>query len=56
MGPVEKGLLLVKGEEYCVGDEYWVEEGGRVSQERVRRQDCRTIEKEAGASGSWVDV
>lgn len=27
-------------------------DGGRVSQERVRRQDCRTREKEMGASGS----
>jgi hypothetical protein len=50
---VEKGLL-VKGE--AVGEVYCVEEGGRVSQERVRRQDCRTMEKEAGASGSWVEV
>ena len=52
VGPVEKGLC-VKGE---VGEVYCVEEGGRVSQERVRRQDCRTMEKEAGPSGSWVEV
>lgn len=50
---MEKGLL-VKGE--AVGEVCCVEEGGRVSQERVRRQDCRTMEKEAGASGSWVEV
>jgi hypothetical protein len=52
-GPEEKGLLR-KGE---VGEEVnCVEEGGRVSQERVRRQDWRIMEKEVGASGSWVDV
>jgi hypothetical protein len=51
--PEEKGLLM-KGE---VGEEVnCVEDGGKVSQERVRRQDCRIIEKEVGASGSWVEV
>jgi hypothetical protein len=52
-GPVENGLLM-KGD---VGEEVnCVDEGGRVSHERVRRQDCRMIEKEVGASGSWVEV
>ena len=52
-GPEEKGLLM-KGE---VGEEVnWVEDGGRVSHERVRRQDCRIMEKEVGASGSCVEV
>lgn len=32
------------------------EDGGRVSQERVRRQDWRIIEKEVGCRGSCVDV
>ena len=32
------------------------EDGGRVSHERVRRQDWRTSEKEVGWRGSWVDV
>ena len=53
VGPVEKGLLI-KGEE--VGEANWLEEGGKVSQERVRRQDCRTMEKDAGARGSCVEV
>jgi hypothetical protein len=40
-----------------VGEEVnCVEEGGRVSQERVRRQDCRIMENDVGARGSWVDV
>lgn len=53
MGPEEKGLLM-KGEER---DEVnWLEDGGRVSQERVRRQDWRTMEKELGARGSCVEV
>jgi hypothetical protein len=48
-GPVEKGLFM-KGD---VGEEVnCVEDGGRVSQERVRRQDCRIMEKEVGARGS----
>ena len=52
-GPVEKGLFM-KGD---VGEEVnCVEGGGRVSQERVRRQDCRIMEKEVGARGSWVEV
>lgn len=52
-GPHEKGLLI-KGE---VGEEVnWLEEGGRVSHERVRRQDWRIMEKEVGARGSWVEV
>jgi len=29
---------------------------GRVSRERVRRQEARTKEKEAAVVGSWVDV
>ena len=29
---------------------------GSVSSESVRKQDARTMEKEAGATGSWVDV
>lgn len=52
-GPEQKGLLM-RGE---VGEEVnCVEDGGRVSHERVRRQDWRIIEKEMGASGSWVEV
>jgi hypothetical protein len=52
-GPEEKGLL-VKGE---VGDDIdWYEDGGRVSQERVRKHDCRIMEKEEGESGSCVEV
>jgi hypothetical protein len=52
-GPGEKGLFM-KGD---VGkDVNWLEDGGRVSQERVRRQDWRIMEKEVGASGSWVEV
>jgi hypothetical protein len=52
-GPVEKGLFI-KGD---VGEEMnCVEEGGRVSQESVRRQDWRIMEKEVGARGSWVEV
>lgn len=50
---MEKGLLI-KGEE--MGEVYCVEDGGSVSHERVRRQDCRMIEKDAGAKGSWVEV
>lgn len=30
--------------------------GGRVSQERVRRQLARSIEKDAEDMGSWDDV
>lgn len=58
MGPpeevpvVEKGLF-VEGE---VGEEVnWEDEGGRVSQERVRRQDWRIMEKDFGSRGSWVE-
>jgi hypothetical protein len=52
-GPEEKGLLM-RGE---VGEEVnCAEDGGRVSHERVRRQDWRIMEKEVGASGSWVEV
>jgi hypothetical protein len=52
-GPEEKGLLI-KGE---VGEEVnWLEDGGRVSHESVRRQDCRIMENEVGARGSWVEV
>lgn len=29
---------------------------GRVSKERVRRQEARTIEKVEGVRGSWVEV
>jgi hypothetical protein len=51
---LEENGLLRKGE---VGEDVnWFEDGGRVSQERVRRQDCRIIEKDVGASGSWVEV
>ncbi len=32
------------------------EDGGRVSRDRVRRQDWRIAEKEAGERGSWVVV
>lgn len=40
-----------------VGDELedWLE-GGRVSHERVRRQDCRMIEKDVEERGSWEEV
>jgi len=53
-GPEEKGLF-VRGE---VGEEVvnCVDDGGRVSHERVRRQDCRIMEKDVGARGSWVEV
>lgn len=37
-------------------DEDCVEDGGRVSQDRVRRQDCRIRENDVGPSGSWVEV
>lgn len=37
-------------------DEDCAEDGGRVSQDRVRRQDCRIREKEVGPSGSCVEV
>ena len=53
VGPEEK--VLMKGEEGAE-EVYCVEEGGRVSHVRVRRQDWRIIEKEVGARGSWVDV
>lgn len=40
-----------------VGEEVGcVDEGGKVSHERVRRQDCRMIENEAGVRGSCVEV
>lgn len=57
MGPPEEvaeGVLVCRpvGE---VGEEGELD-GGRVSQESVRRQDCRIMEKERGWSGSWVDV
>lgn len=29
---------------------------GRVSKERARRQEARTIEKELAMRGSWVEV
>jgi hypothetical protein len=29
---------------------------GSVSSDRVRRHEARTMEKEVGATGSWVDV
>jgi hypothetical protein len=51
-GPEENGLPG-KGE---VGEDVWDEDGGRVSQERVRRQDWRIMEKEVGETGSCVDV
>jgi hypothetical protein len=59
MGPPEGMEMLFEKEEWKgdVGEEVcWMLEGGRVSQERVRRQDCRRIEKEDAWSGSWVDV
>jgi len=52
-GPVENGLFI-NGD---VGEEVnCVEEGGRVSHERVRRHDWRIMEKDVGARGSWVEV
>ena len=53
-GPLENGLFM-KGD---VGLEVmdWLVFGGRVSHERVRRQDCRIMEKDVGARGSWVEV
>jgi len=50
IGPEEKELLM-KGEEGAE-DVYWVELGGRVSQVRVRKQDCRMMENEVGDKGS----
>jgi hypothetical protein len=47
--PVEKGLLRKGDGEDGVN---WLEDGGSVSQESVRRQDCRISEKDAGTSGS----
>jgi hypothetical protein len=44
------------------GDATGVEEAlevlplGRVSRERVRRQEARTMEKEVALTGSWVEV
>lgn len=32
------------------------DDGGRVSQESVRRHEFRTRENELGAKGSWVEV
>jgi len=42
--------------EVGVDDIGWLLLGGKVSQERVRRHDCRIIENEVGWSGSWVEV
>lgn len=51
-GRVENGLLM-NGEVGEVGDAVVCEdEGGRVSQERVRRHDCRIMLKDVGVSGS----
>jgi len=50
----EKGLDVNEGEMLGALDMF--DEGGRVSQESVRRHDCRTMEKEVGASGSCVEV
>jgi hypothetical protein len=50
-GPEEKGLLR-KGE---VGEEVGAEDGGSVSKDSVRRQDCRIVENELGDRGSWVE-
>jgi hypothetical protein len=48
-GPPEKRLLF-RGE---VGEfAYCVEEGGRFSHERVRKQDWRIIENDVGTRGS----
>lgn len=61
MGPPEAldeeepdGNWLENGE---VGDRVCCEwEGGMVSQARVRRQDCRMMEKEVGDAGSCCEV
>ena len=45
----DNGLVGVEGEG-------WLPLGGNVSQERVRKQDCRIMEKELGWRGSWVEV
>jgi len=55
--PIPAGLeeteLFSKGE---VGEDVnWVEDGGRVSHERVRRQDWRIMEND-DPKGSWVEV
>ena len=52
MGPPEVAL----GESGEEGAEEDCVVGGRVSQERVRRQDCRIREKEVGSRGSCVEV
>jgi hypothetical protein len=50
LGELEKGF----GDEGA--EENWLALGGNVSHERVRRQDCRIMEKEDGERGSWVEV
>jgi len=60
MGPPEVLEVLEVGEARKgeLGAEIGVEveDGGRVSQERVRRQLARRTEKELEEIGSWVDV
>lgn len=56
--PLELELLFGEsGEEGDAEDGDGVaEEGGKVSHERVRRQDWRIMENDAEDSGSWVEV
>lgn len=46
--PPEKRLFMGEVGEFA----YCVEEGGRFSHERVRKQDWRIIENDVGNSGS----
>src|SRR5690606_1518047 len=54
IGPPEDAGAPVDGSAGCGGGE--VCERGRVSKERVRRQEARTREKDAGRTGSLVEM
>lgn len=65
MGPpevevVEEVCMLDAKDELRKGEDgtavVCMDEGGSVSQDRVRKQDCRIMEKDCGASGSCVEV
>lgn len=47
---VELGDAIPEEEEEVAGAR------GRVSSDKVRRHDARTMENDAGAIGSWVDM